>query len=383
MRTRLSIYFSGMSDERSSDKIRCAVLYNHVGEDSFEKLRDVDPASLLFVPEYNIHVATVTEEYEALVRALAQEGFEATLLNLEDDLGRLQELCERQKPDVVFNLVEIFHGDPALEAAVAGVLDLHKIPYTGASPFVLELCQRKALTKLILMREGIPTPRFKLLTTPEIPQRHGLRYPLIVKPAREDASLGVDPGSVVRELGQLQARVAKIFEQFNQPALVEEYVDGKELHIAVIGNSPPESLPIIEFDFAALPEDHPPIITFDVKWNPLEFAYHRVHSRCPAQLEPEVEQQVRQLAVQAFEATGCRDYARIDLRLTPDLKPFILEVNPNPDLTEGVSFMEAAEIAGYNFSRTIRRIVECALARGNAQPFAPAESDTVQRGQEG
>lgn len=341
-----------------------AVVYNNTGVDHYEKLRDVDPATLDFTPVYTLQVATVKEEYHAIVNALQKEGYQVTLLNIEDDFSRLQPLFGDEKPDVIFNLVEMFHSDPQLESAIAGLFDLHEIPYTGSAPFALELCQRKAITKQVLMEQGIATPGYRLLRTPRFPRAHGLRYPLIVKPASEDASLGVEAGSVVYDYGQLVSRVNRIFESFEPPILVEEFIPGKELHVSVLGNDRPQVLPIIEFDFTDLPEDHPAIITYDVKWNPLDKAYHRVHAICPAQLPEKVEETVRDQALQAFHATFCRDYARIDMRLTESDTPCVLEVNPNPDLTESVSFMQSAERAGLSFPQTLGKIVEFALARG-------------------
>ena len=340
-----------------------AVIYNNTGEDPYEQLRKIDPATLDFTPEYAIHVATVQEEYRAIVHGLEEEGYQAALINIRDDIVRLQRLFQKDRPDVIFNLVEMFRSDPRLEAAVASLFDLYEIPYTGSAPFSLELCQRKALTKQVMMKQGIATPDYRVLRAPHIPRRHGLHYPLIVKPAREDASLGVEAGSVVYDYEQLGSRIDKIFSSFEPPILVEEFIAGKELHVSILGNNPPHVLPIIEFDFSSLPDDHPAIITYDVKWNPLDLAYHRVHSFCPAQLSKRVERKVKDQALLAYQAAGCRDYARIDMRLSGSNLPFVLEVNPNPDLTEGVSFMQSAEAAGLGFSRTLSAIVEFALTR--------------------
>jgi len=186
---------------------------------------------------------------------------------------------------------------------------------------------------------------------------------LIVKPSREDASAGVEQDSVVVDFSQLTVRVGEMFERFDPPILIEEFIEGKELHVSVLGNNPPQVLPIIEFDFSELPEDHPSIITYDMKWNPLSLTYHKVHSRCPAQLAKRVEQRVKKHALEAYLVTSCRDYARIDMRLSKNNKPYVLEVNPNPDLTEGVSLMESAEAAGLSFSKTLRKIVDFALER--------------------
>ena len=354
----------------SDGKLSVAVLYNHVDEDEYEKMRDVDPATLPFEAEYDLDVATAEEEYQAIVKALRREGFVARGVNIREDVRRL-ERAVRSRPDVVFNLIEHFHAQPLLESYVPGIYELHNVPYTGAPPFALALCQRKGLTKQVLLANGVPTPRFRSLTAPKISRRHGLHYPLIVKPAREDASSGVARESVVHDYEQLTARLGDVFEEFDPPILVEEFIVGRELHVSILGNDPPEVLPMIEFDFSDLPDDYPHIISYDAKWNPLDEAYHRVHSMCPANLSARVKSKVERIALEAYRLTGCRDYARLDLRLAPRSQAFVLEVNPNPDLTEGVSFMESAEAVGHTFGKTLRKIVEFALARRAGSPQPP------------
>lgn len=344
------------------------VLFNHVGEDEYERLRAVDPATLPFTPEYDIHVATVMEEYRAVVQGLKRAGFRARAVNLKDDLRVLERLLRRARPDVVFNLVEHFGSDPEHEAHVAALLDLSGVPYTGAQPFVLGLCRRKGLTKHLLLAHGVPTPRYRVAYEPRVPRRHGLRYPLMVKPAREDASAGVDKESVVHDHATLLARLAHTLREFGAPVLIEEFIEGRELHVSVWGNRVPEVLPIIEFDFSDLPADHPNIISYAAKWNPLDQVYHQVFTICPARLTKRAERRVREAALAAYRVTGCRDYARLDFRLTRDDQPYVLEVNPNPDLTESVSFMESAEKAGYTFEQALRVIVETALTRRRSGP---------------
>lgn len=340
------------------------VLFNHVGEDEYEQIRKVDPASLSFEPEYDIHVATIMEEYRAVSRALRHAGYRVRLVNIRDDVAAIERLLRgKRRPDVVFNLVEHYRDDPEHEAHIAGLLELHGVPYTGAPPFVLSLLRRKGLTKHVLLANGVPTPRYRILHEARIPRRHGLHYPLIVKPSREDASAGVTRESVVRDYPSLLEQVRHTAQEFGDPTLVEEFIEGRELHVAVWGNDPPEVLPIIEFDFSDLPPDQPNIISFDAKWNPLKEEYHRVFTVCPARLSRRAQRRVERAALAAYQVTGCRDYARLDLRLTPNDHPFVLEVNPNPDLTEGVSFMESTEKAGYEFSDALHLIVEMALER--------------------
>ncbi len=345
-----------------SKKARVLVLYNHVGRDEYEALRKVDPATLGFTPEYPISVATVREEIEAIVAALQREGYSASALNVREDLRILQKAL-RTRPDVVFNFVEFFHDTAGMESAIASLYELHRVPFTGAGPFALSLCNRKGLTKQVLLANGVPTPRYRQLSRPAIPRRHGLHYPLIVKPSREDASAGVTRDSVVRDYASLMEQIGRMFKEFSPPILVEEYIEGRELHVSLLGNTPPQVLPIIEFDFSDLPPDHPRIISYDAKWNPLKEEYHQVHSVCPAKLSTRLRRRIESIAVRAFQITGCRDYARLDLRVDAGNHAFVLEVNPNPDLTEGVSFMESAEAAGLTFSETLAKVVELALSR--------------------
>lgn len=349
--------------------VTVVVLFNHVGEDEYEKVRDVDPETLPFEPQYDIHVATVMDEYRAVARALRRGGYKVRLVNIRDDVTVLERLLRRRPPDVIVNLVEHYRDDPEHEAHIAGVMDLHHVPYTGSPPFVLSLCRRKGLTKHLLLANGVPTPHYRILHEPKLPKRHGLKYPLIVKPSREDASAGVTRESVVSDYDALLERARWVDHEFGPPILVEEFIEGRELHVAVWGNDDPQVLPIIEFDFSDMPPDQPNIISFDAKWNPLKEEYHQVFTVCPARLSRRDLRRVQRVARDAYLVAGCRDYARLDLRLTADGHPFVLEVNPNPDLTEGVSFMESAEKAGYEFDEALREIVEMALER---RPLPPA-----------
>ncbi len=344
-------------------KISVAVIYNHVGDDVYEKIRTIDPSTLGFEPEYDIKVATVIEEYEAIVEALRDQGYDAFTVNIKEDIQTLIDLFRKNPPDVVFNLIEFFRDDPKLEYLITGLLTLYGVRYTGSPPFTLALCLRKGMTKQLLLANNVPTPRYRLLTEHRIPRRHGLHYPMIVKPAREDASSGVDKNSVVYNMEYLTERVEKMFKEYAPPILIEEYIEGRELHVSILGNDPPEVLPIIEFDFSGLPKDHPNIISYEAKWNPLKEEFHRIHSICPANLTKRAEKKVKEAALEAYKITGCRDYARLDIRLTPDNKVYVLEVNPNPDLTEGVSFMESAEKLGLTFGETLDKIVGYAFSR--------------------
>jgi len=344
------------------------VLYNSVGDEGYDQLKEVDPTSLGFKPEYDIAVSTVAEEYEAIVDGLKKERFQARGVNVAEDIKALERLVRRNPPDVVFNLIEGFHDDADLEPAVAGFLDLYRIAYTGAPPIALANCRRKGLMKQLLLANGVPTPKFLQLWKPKIAVRHGLHYPLIIKPAREDASAGVDERSVVYDRSELLAQLTRVFEEFDPPILVEEFIEGREFHVGIVGNDEPEVLPPLEYDFSEMPEDQPNVISYAAKWDPLAEVFHRVAARCPADISKRLAKKVEEVSLRAYRVSGCRDYARLDLRVSASNQVYVLEVNPNPDLTEGVSFMHSAEEAGYTFNKMLRKIAELALERRHIPP---------------
>lgn len=354
-------------------KTKVVVLYNFVGEDEFETLRDglikgeTELSSEMaeeFAPEaIGEEISTVDEEIQAVAKALLKQGFSVNVINVLDDFDTLLKALTDPRPDVVFNLVEWFNDDAWQEDRVASLYDLLRIPYTGSPPITLATCQRKARTKQILLANGIPTPRFKLVTKEPIPRLSGLRYPVIVKPSRADASEGVSEDSVVDDRGSLEAKVREILADYEQPALIEDFIPGRELGVSILGNDPPRALPPEEMDFTDLPEKYRGIISFESKWDPLAEVYHKAELICPADLPKSVERRARELAIRSFQVMGCLDYARIDMRLDKRNRLFVLEVNPNPDISESVGFMASAQAGGLSFGRTLKKIVQAALKR--------------------
>jgi D-alanine-D-alanine ligase len=351
-----------------SNRTSVALVYNFPGEDEYEALRKKIQTGEVVSPTGNIKdlegIATVQEEIDALVKALRKEGFDARDINIEDDFDRLLRALTAPRPDVVFNLVEFFNDNPLHEDRVAAFYDLLQIPYTGSPPMTLAICQRKGLTKQLLRAFRIPTPRYKLIKQKAVPRLTGLRYPLIVKPAWEDASAGVTKRAVVEDRAQLEARVHLILAEYRQPVLVEEFIAGRELGVSILGNKPPRVLPVEEVDFSNLPPEHPGIITFESKWDPLNEVFHKEKLICPAKMARSVQQRVKKVALHTYQVMGCRDYARVDMRLDKNDNLFVLEVNPNPDLTDGAGFMASAKAADLAFSEVLRVIVEEALKRG-------------------
>ncbi len=354
-----------------SSRGRLLVLWNQVEEDIYERWRSEGPRTLAWDPERQVpDVGTVAEEMDAMLRALRQEGFEVHVVNIEDDFDRLLSSIRLFRPDAIMNLVEYFGEESALEAAVAGLYELLGVSYTGNQPLTLATCQNKYRTKVILEAAGLPTAAFFLCKGEPIPADHGLEFPVIVKPAMEDASGGISHSSVVHDQTELEERVRQVVSDFEMPALVEEYIDGREIHAAILGNHPPEVLPLFEMEFDDSefnPEGEwrPQIISYRAKWDPHSKDFYSMDAVCPAQELPEdIEEYIRDVAVRAFKAIGCRDYARIDMRYDEDEgEIYILEVNPNPDLVDGAAYMMCATASGRTFAQTLATIVDLAMER--------------------
>jgi D-alanine-D-alanine ligase len=252
---------------------------------------------------------------------------------------------------------------------VPAIFELLGVGYTGNRPLALSLCQKKPQAKALLSAHGVPTPR-GLVVEGAAPADLGLRYPLIVKPAFDDASGGIDAGSVVHDRAALDARVALLLGENRGAALIEEYIEGREIHCAILGDRP---LPLYEMEFKGGVDDKgvplPRIITYRAKWDPYSRDYHAVAGKCPVEdLEPELVQQIQAIAMRAYRALGCRDYARVDMRLDPATgEVYVLEVNPNPDLADSCAFATSAEASGRTYDQLICEIVAIALER-NKQP---------------
>jgi len=307
----------------------------------------------------------VIEEMEDIKGALANLGYKSSILNVDSDVFRLIDFLREEKPDLIFNLVECVENESLQEMNVAGIYDLLKIPYTGAGPLALGIALNKPLVKQLLTHNGIKTPRFQVFKVSEkILPNDDLRFPLIVKPAREDASVGISDESVVYSLSELRKRVRFIFEEFDQPALVEEYIEGREFNVALLGNKKPLVLPISEIDFSGLTDNMHKIVSYDAKWAQGTIAFEGTKGVCPAKVIPEVEARLKEIALRCFNLIGCRDYARVDFRLNSvDGELYVLEVNPNPDISDDAGFARSARTLGWSFHDAIGKIIESALER--------------------
>ncbi|HEY4612593.1 MAG TPA: ATP-grasp domain-containing protein [Bacteroidota bacterium] len=309
----------------------------------------------------------VLEEREHVQKVLQLAGYQTSLFNMNGDVKRLVRFLEEKEPDLIFNLCESVGNESIHEMHVAGIYELMGVPYTGASAFVLGTCLQKARVKEILTAHKIPTPRSVVYRNVGELDANGmdLTYPLIVKPSREDASVGIENNSVVENVAALRKRVRFIFSEYDQPALVEEYIAGREINIAVIGNKRPIVLPISEIDFSGLPKEYPPIVTYNAKWMQGTPEYVGTVGVCPAKLPAEVEKKAKEIALRAFRIMGLRDYARVDMRLTKNFSLYVIEVNPNPDISDDAGFARSAHVYGLTFEEIVCKIVEYALERSN------------------
>jgi len=265
--------------------------------------------------------------------------------------------------DLVFNLTESYAGDDTKDVNVAAFLDLLEMRYTGSGPRGLHLGQDKPLAKKIIRYHGIPTPAFEVAEGNGVEPPEKLSYPLIVKPCTGGGSVGIDAGSVVHGRQEMLERARLIEEELHCPALIEQYIEGRELYVGIVGNEPPVALPLVELDLSRLPEGVPRIASREVKWATETEAYKLTRAAVAKDVDEEVAARAKEAALGAYRALQFRDYARVDLRLAADGKVYVIEANPNPWLVAEAEFAMAARKAGRSFSELIGEIVDAALAR--------------------
>jgi D-alanine-D-alanine ligase len=300
----------------------------------------------------------VAEVYEALKKA----GHSPVYLRVDGTTESLRELAGSET-DLVFNMAESFGGDDTADSRIAGYLELLGRRFTGAGSNGLYLAQDKALAKKIFAFHGIHTPTFATAYRGRTDHAHDIQFPVIVKPAREDGSIGIRFNAVCGSIKELMERLDYIHAEFDTPALIEEYIEGRELYVGVLGNDKPEALPIVEMDLSKLPEGTPRIAGAEVKWEEDTEAYRATRPFFPEDLDEGLVERIQGIAVQAFQALQLRDYGRIDMRLAPDQTVHVLEVNPNPYLLSTAEFAMAAKQSGRSYTDLVGAIVDLAMAR--------------------
>jgi D-alanine-D-alanine ligase len=301
----------------------------------------------------------VLDEVKAVSRALDELRYEYILIPLRPPLTKVKRTLQLIKADVVFNLFEGFDGSPETEGRVADMLRELKLPFTGCPAAALDLALDKAKTKKLLSEAGISTPPYQIMT-PAALKEFKLTYPCLVKPVNEDASHGLSEDSVVHNFDELKKQVGKICAGFGGRALVEEFLNGREFNTVVMGNER-LTIPAVSEIVFTLPPDKPRILTFASKWDESSLYYINTKVHCPAQIEIREKSSIVKLAKAAFRITGCRSYARVDFREGQPGRFYVLEVNPNPDITPGAGAALQAAAAGLTYSQFIDRILRLAL----------------------
>lgn len=301
---------------------------------------------------------------DRIAAALKQGGHTASVLAVADDPGKLVSSLRRRKPDLVFNVLEEFGPSLYGSVCVAGLLELLGVPYTGGGPGELYVRQDKSLAKKLLRFEKIPTPDFAVFSLDADLETGGnLRLPLFVKPLRMDASIGISGKSLVTSSQALLERVKAIHSQIGDAALAEEFIDGRELYVGVLGNGQPEAFPPIEVDFSKLPEGKPHIMDGKAKWDEKSAEFKGTESVMADGLAPELLARVQKVATDAYRACRVRDYGRVDLRLAPTGDIYVIEVNASCYLEPTGEFATAAKAAGHDYPALINRIAGLAVER--------------------
>jgi D-alanine-D-alanine ligase len=295
--------------------------------------------------------------------ALRDGGHKVSVLGVHGDIAKLRSGLRRRAPDLVFNLMETF-GDSQLGAVgLAGLLDLLGLPYTGGGPGEIYIQEDKALTKKLLAFDGIPYPEYAVFSPDADLETGGhLRMPLFVKPLRMDASIGINGDSLVRSTREMMERVLDIHRRVKDAALVEEYVEGREFYVGVLGNLMPQAFPPIEMDFSGLPDGMPRVLDARAKWDEKSPQYQGTRS-VVAELPDELRARLQKVALDAYRALRVRDYGRIDLRLTEAGEVYVIEVNASCYLEESGEFAAAARAASVEYPTLINRIAQNARER--------------------
>jgi D-alanine-D-alanine ligase len=286
---------------------------------------------------------------------------------VDDSVEPLISALMSDKPDIVINLAESFGGRSALESNVAALLNLLGLRYTGSSPAGLILAGDKTLTKKVLTFHGILTARFATVFRGAVDWAGEINFPLILKPPQEDASLGITQKSIVNDVQELLQTISSLQTEYQSPVLAEEFIEGREFYVGVLGNSDVQALPVMELDFSGYPEGMPKIASWEAKWgdegDEKGAEFEGTKSVFPSDLSDELTERMQKVAVDAFNALRLRDYARVDLRVNAKEEIYVIEVNPNCYLEKSAEFATAALKSGLEYPQLIERIVELANAR--------------------
>ena len=299
-------------------------------------------------------------EYD-VIETLKEMGQSVRVLGLHDELGSIRPTAGLFKPHIVFNLMEAFAGVTTFDQNVVSYLELLRLPYTGCNPRGLILARDKALSKKLLAYHRIPVPEFTVVRPGrKVALKKKQTFPLIVKSLFFEASAGISQASVVENADQLARRVTFIHDKLGTAAIVEQFIDGRELYVGVVGNERLDVFPAWEMSFDKMPENRWKIATERVKWSTQYQKKHGIMTD-KARLEPGLTDRIQRIAKRAYRALDLSGYARIDFRMDDDDRMYVLEANPNPNLAYGEDFAESAEVSGMSYERLLERLITLGL----------------------
>ena len=333
-----------------------------------KKLRLLAVMDEVLVPPDDVKGIDLTEaewktEFD-VVSSLRELGHEVQCLGVGSDLGVVRNAIAEGQPHAVFNLLEDFHDVPIYDQNVASYLELLRVPYTGCNSRGLMLARDKGISKKLLSYHRIPVPEFAVFRMGSAVRRpRRLAFPLIVKSLTKEGSAGIAQTSLVFDDDKLAERVAFIHKRLRTDAIVERYIDGRELYVGILGNARLQVFPVWELLFTKAPEETPRIATEKVKWDAAYRERHGIKTSLAKALPDALVVRIRNLCKRIYRVLELSGYARIDLRLDPEGRIYVLEANPNPQLAYGEDFAESAERAGVSYDGLLQRIVNLALQR--------------------
>lgn len=341
-------------------RLHIALVYNAYKENAPESSED------------RAGTADLMSQVRRIARTLRRLRHSVTVLPLAHDLLGFQRRLRRLNPDVVFNLYDdVVHG-ALYDMRLAALVRMMGYPITGCPALALGLTRYKYMTASLLAGAGIPIPpNTAVLETVSDVAKHKWAFPIIVQPSQEHAGVGLDRHSVVMSKKALRLKVREILTTYHQPALAQRFLGGREFNVGVIGGNRLRVLPLAEVDYSTLPKEIPPIMSYAAKWLENSVEYKNTRVICPADVEPDLAERIRDVALRAFRAVGGRGYGRVDMRLDEENQPFVLEVNCNPCLDEGIGLARSAERAGLPWPKLLQVLLRFALEPLPHDPNVP------------